>query len=72
MAFDLVGDLYEKVAVVSQELRNEALLRMNVRLGAHLIKTLNAKEMAHVKWLVLQGEASYSVVVLTQSKSTET
>ena len=62
VTIDLDDHHYEKEVAVSEKLREDTLLEMEVSLWPHLIKSLNPEEVAQVRMLVQQQEdTSYTV-----------
>ena len=69
VSIDLDGHHYEKEVAVSEQLREDALLGVDISLWPHLIKSLNSEEMAQVKTLVQQQEEiSYAVTTRAQMR----
>ena len=59
---------YKREVAVSEQLKEDALLGMDVPLWPHLIKLLSAEEIAQIKTLVQQEETSYAVTTRAQAK----
>ena len=59
---------YKREVAVLGQLKENALLGMNVPLWPHLFKLLSAEEIAQIKTLVQQEETSYAVTTRAQAK----
>ena len=71
VVIELDGHRYEREVAVSEQLRKDTLLGVNVPLWPHLVKSVDTNKLAQIKSLIEQEETSYTVTTRAQARRSD-